>query len=584
MSIVSTMPKPNTFCAIFERNVPSRMRDGTTLYADVWRPAQAGRYPILLQRLPYNKALTQATLALDPARAVEAGYCVIIQDTRGRYASEGNFTPFFHEVDDGYDTVEWAARLPWSNGQVGMYGGSYMGATQWLAALRRPPHLRALFPQVTTDDYHNGWAYEGGAWQLGFMLHWILARLALDSLSRREQGREDVQQRRAALLALLTDHTVAYRQRPLRQELLRDLAPFYDEWLARGEDLAYWQDLRVADQYGEIAVPAYHVGGWYDLFARGTLASYTAATAAGVAPHKLLMGPWTHLNGTEFIGERDFGPSSSQLALDLTAIQLRWFDHWLKGQDTGLLDEPPIRLFVMGANTWRFAHEWPLARTRYTPYYFHSVGGANSVGGDGLLTLQAPDSDEPADRFIYNPEEPIPTCGGATLLPGFAIGRGAGPYEQSEVEARADVLVYTSPPLPDDLDVIGPLVLHLYARTSARDTDWTAKLTEVLPDGRSYNLADGIVRARYRNGYQQPELLETGAIVHYTITMGATSNRFKAGHRLRVQISSSNFPRFDANPNTGDVIATAMTTVCAEQEVFHTCAYPSHVLLPVVPA
>ncbi|GAB4424153.1 MAG: CocE/NonD family hydrolase [Chloroflexi bacterium OHK40] len=568
--------------AIVERNVPATMRDGVTLYADVWRPAAPGRYPVLLQRLPYNKALTQATLALDPFRAVEAGYGVIIQDTRGRYTSEGHFTPLIHEADDGYDSVEWAARLPWSNGQVGMVGGSYMGAAQWLAALRRPPHLRALFPQLTPNDYHDGWAYEGGAWQLGFLLHWTLARLALDGLERRARAGEPVDALRAELLRLLTDHDATYRQRPLRRAPLRELARFYDEWLEHGEHLAFWEPLRLAGRLGAVGLPAYHLGGWYDLFARGTLAAYSE-TAAGSAPQKLLMGPWTHLNSTEFIGERDFGPVANQLGLDLTALQLRWFDHWLKGRDSGLLDEPPIRIFVMGANCWRWEHEWPLARSRYTPFYLHSAGSANSARGDGMLSQQPPLQEEPADCFVYDPDDPVPTRGGATLLPGFAIGRGAGPYEQATIESRQDVLVYTSPPLTEDLEVTGPIVLELYARSSARDTDWTAKLTEVFPDGRSYNLVDGILRARYRNGLGQPMLIEPGAVLRYTIQLGPTSNRFKAGHRIRLQVSSSNFPRFDPHPNTAGAIALATQTTTARQEVLHTPAYPSHLLLPVIP-
>jgi len=327
----------------------------------------------------------------------------------------------------------------------------------------------------------------------------------------------------------------------------------------------------------------YHVTSWYDIFLHGGLANFCGLRERGMneetcRAQKLLIGPWAHLfpyttptsGGT---GEADFG---SNALIDIHAIQLRWFDHFLKGIDTGILDEPPVKIFVMGENTWRDEHEWPLARTRYTPYYFHSQGKANTLGGDGTLGLELP-GEEPPDRYTYDPNDPVPTRGGATLIIPMGV------YDQRPVEERRDVLVYTSAPVEKLLEVTGPVKVKLYASSSAPDTDFTAKLVEVRPDGYAQNLTDGIVRARYRPSRQYPTFLKPEEVTEFTIDLWATSHVFLPGHRIRVEIASSNFPRFDRNLNTGEDQATSTRVQSAQQTIFHDRHYPSHILLPVIP-
>jgi hypothetical protein len=569
--------------------VPVPMRDGTTLVADVYRPEAAGRYPVILLRTPYNRRFPAlAYLQLDPMRAAERGYALVVQDTRGRFASEGEFYCFKDEAADGYDTVEWAARQPWSDGKVGMYGASYMGAVQWLAAIARPPHLRCIAPLITASDYHEGWAYQGGAFQLGFNLSWTITTLVLANLAHFNLAEAD----RAAVRAELIEAT-DHMSRPFGQIPLRDLpllrrfglAPYYFDWLDHAHDDDYWRRWNIEDHYGEIAVPALNLGGWYDIFLGGTIRNYLGMRAKGASAdartQRLIMGPWLHsTQWPNVIGERDFGVRSQGLALDLDGLLLRWFDHWLKGIDTGMLEEPPVKIFVMGENRWRDEAAWPLARAKATPYFFHSAGAANSLDGDGRLSAEAP-ADEPSDHYVYDPNDPVPTRGGALCCWPAALPAGA--YDQREIERRKDVLVYTSQPLERALEVTGPVVVKLFAASSARDTDFTAKLVDVSPDGYARNLADGIIRARYRTTTKSETPIEPGQIYAYDIDLWATSNLFEAGHRIRVEISSSNFPRFDRNPNTGGPLGEETGFQPAKQTVFHDAMRPSHIVLPVVP-
>jgi putative CocE/NonD family hydrolase len=327
----------------------------------------------------------------------------------------------------------------------------------------------------------------------------------------------------------------------------------------------------------------YHVSSWYDIFLRDAIIHFNGLRSRAMTPEarggqKLLLGPWAHLfpyttPTTGGTGDIDFGPNAF---VDLHDVQLRWFDYWLKGIDTGIFAEPPIRLFVMGTNEWRDEHEWPLARTRYTPYYLHSRGQANSLNGDGALSPEVP-GEEPVDHYRYDPADPMPTWGGNTLI------IPVGVKDQREVEARQDVLVYTGEPLGKPLEVTGPLKVVLYASSSAPDTDFTAKLVDVRPDGYAQNIADGIMRARYRESLMTPKLLARDEVYEFTIDLWATSHVFLPGHRLRVEISSSNFPRFDRNLNTGEDQATGAHFQAAEQRVFHNQRFCSHILLPVIP-
>jgi putative CocE/NonD family hydrolase len=366
-------------------------------------------------------------------------------------------------------------------------------------------------------------------------------------------------------------------------ELLWPVARYVADYLRHPEDGPYWWAINLERQHTNVNIPMYHVTSWYDIFLRGGLAHFCglrqhAMGAEAQARQKLLVGPWAHLfpytgptsRGT---GDIDFGPHAR---IELHEMQLRWFDHWLKGLDTGILEEPPVKIFVMGENVWRDEQEWPLARTHYTPYYLHSQGQANSAGGDGSLNPVAP-GEEPPDRFIYDPNDPVPTCGGNTLIIPMGV------QDQRQVEGRQDVLVYTSAPLNAPLEVTGPVTMQLFAATSAPDTDFTAKLVDVRPDGYAQNLADGILRARYRESRLRPSSLTPGQVYALTIDLWATSHVFLPGHRLRLEVSSSNFPRFDRNLNTGEDQATGTRWQTATQTVFHDRRYPSHVVLPVIP-
>jgi len=573
---------------IVEKDVPMKTRDGVTLRADIYRPDSSGHFPVLLSRLPYNKNLRTRPGDID--YFVERGYVVIMQDVRGRFASGGEeYYPLIWEAQDGYDAVEWAAALSWSDGNVGTMGQSYLGATQYLLAPTRPPHLKTAFPVSAAADFHECWIYHSGAFELGwripnaiFMARDTIARQGLDALL--PQLDRELADTQSPFAQALSEH--AYRRLPLMYwgELLKPVARYVADYLSHPEDGPYWWTINVERQHDNVNIPMYHVTSWYDIFLPGGLAHFCglrerALTAEARTHQRLLIGPWAHLfpyttptsKGT---GDIDFG---SHALINLHEIQLRWFDYWLKGSDTGILKDPPIKLFVMGENVWRDEQEWPLARTRYTPYYLHSQGKANSLRGDGRLNPLRP-SEEPPDRFVYDPAHPVPTHGGNTLI------ISTGVQNQRQVEERQDILVYTSEPLTEPLEVTGPLVVKLFAATSVPDTDFTAKLVEVRPDGYAHNLADGIIRARYRESRSRPSFLTPGTVYEFTIDLWATSHVFFPGHRIRVEISSSNFPRFDRNLNTGEDQATGTRFQTAQQTIFHDHRYPSHILLPLIPA
>jgi putative CocE/NonD family hydrolase len=572
-----------------EKNLMVPMRDGVLLATDLYRPDQPGPFPVLLTRLPYNKDGQLLSGYFDVLRAVQAGYVVVAQDTRGRWASDGEFNPFFDEARDGADTIAWAAAQPWSTGAVGMIGGSYYGATQWTAATEAPEALRAIAPFVTTDQYYDGWAYQGGAFQLGFNLHWTLMALAAAEVTRRMAAGAAGPADFAALVAALDDNDAMFRRLPLLGlPELAGLAPYYDDWLRHPSYDDYWRATAPRESFGQITVPALNVGGWYDLFLAGTLANYTGMKARGGSDaarryQRLVIGPWAHGPMDGWFPERSYGLAAGIQAADLTGLQLRWFDWLLRGTDTGLAGEKPVRLFVMGANVWRDEDDWPLPGTDYVDYFLHSRGRANTAGGDGGLSADPP-GDEPEDVYLYDPRDPVPTTGGPTFLPGLFIGANAGPRDQRAVESRHDVLCYTSEPLAEPVEVIGPVLAVLHVSSSAPDTDFTAKLVDVAPDGRAENLADGILRARYRESLSEPSLLEPERVYQVSVDLVATAVVFAAGHRIRLEVSSSNFPRFDRNTNTGGVIAAEGEADLrqAVNRVHHTRARPSRLVLPVI--
>ena len=576
---------------IVERNVAVPMRDGVLLRADVYRPETNQPVPAIVARLPYNKdALNMMIHAIQPVRAAEAGFAVVYQDTRGRYASEGEFYPFRHETQDGYDTVEWVAAQPWCSGAVGMTGASYFGATQWLTAIAQPPHLKAIFPVVTTSEYYESWTYQGGAFQLGFTLLWTLQALAADTSMRQAAAGEADPEEWVRLITGADALDDLYQYLPLsRLPLLKEskAADYYFDWIAHANDDEYWQSIAVNRHYDKVRVPAWNVGGWYDLFLHGTIENFVRMRKEGGSEvarqgQRLLIGPWAHGNLTNFYPEHNFGIMSDSAIVDFTALQLEFFGHYLRGDHNGIEKSPPVRIFVMGENRWRDENEWPLARIRYERWYLHGDGQGGSSGG--ALSPESP-ADEPADTYLYDPRNPTPTVGGPTFLPGLHVAANSGPRDQREGEARPDVLVYTSAPLERPVEVTGPLTAILYASTSAYDTDWVVRLCDVYPDGASRILAEGILRASYRDGYGQRKPVAPNQVVEYRINLVATSNLFQPGHRIRVDICSASFPRFDRNAGTGnppgvDKLADLWPAL---QTVHHDAERPSHIVLPIIP-
>ncbi len=553
-----------------EQGMRVKMRDGVSLIADVYRPKAPGKFPVLLERTPYNRkdAATGTMLA-------SHGYVVVLQDTRGRYDSEGEFYPFRYESLDGFDTVEWAAALEYSDGKVGMFGGSYVGATQMLASISHPPHPDAIFPYVTASEYYEGWTYQSGALMQWFTSSWTTGLV------------EDTVRRKAAALSRPVQWVEQMPVDSYRLLALPDvasLAPYFRDWVAHERQDEYWSPWKISDRYGETAVKALHGGGWHDLFLKGSIENYLgmrkgAATAEARDGQRLLLGPWAHAvtSAEGKIGDVVFGKSA---ALDMNGTILKWFDYALKGIQNEYAGNAPVRIFVMGDNVWRSEQEFPLARTRPTKFFLESGGAANSASGDGTLSIGLPKELKP-DSFEYDPMNAVPTIGGR-----LCCGQGIppGPFDQRPNDSRRDVLVFSTPPLKEDLETTGYVGLELYAASSAVDTDFTALLVDVDPSGYARFLTDGIVRARYRNSTVKAEPIDPGRIYKYSIDLWATSNVFKAGHRIRLYVSSSNFPRFNRNLNTGEGIAGSTRALKAQQTVYHDSQHPSALILPVIPA
>jgi uncharacterized protein len=570
--------KPLASSITVDYDVLMRLKDGTPLATDIYRPAQRGRYPTILIRTPYGKSAMPVMMALDRIDTlgiVRAGYVVAIQDVRGTFASGGYLRHFHYEAEDGAAAIAWAAAQDWSNSVVGMTGSSYYAATQLLSATRTPPALNAIVPAISGSEYYDGWTYQGGAFQLGFALRWATEMAYVDMLNREARG-EDVSAGREALESVVHDLWEAFWRLPLVE--LPDSSRWlrnYGEWLAHPDRDEFWRSTAVNEQYDRIDVPALHIAGWNDIFLKGTLENFVglrngAATEHARQGQRLIVTPWGHDPPQEFVGDVLLGPVGNPLNVNLGLTQLEFFDHHLKGEPAAAV--APVRIFIMGANEWRDETEWPLARAVPTRLYLRA---------NGVLSREAP-ADEQPDEFSYDPRDPVPTVGGSTYLPGS--GFFAGPRDRRAVEQRSDVLVYTSHSLQDDLQVIGPVKATLSVATSVPDTDFTVALVDVHPDGRAMGVVDGILRLRYRQGLDRQVLAQPGRIYEIEVDLGATANVFKAGHRIRVEVSSSNFPRFDRNPNHGGVIAEATVSelVTARQRVFHDHHRASFITLPTI--
>ena len=558
-------------------------RDGVVLRADAYRPEAPGPYPVLVRRTPYGKRSNDLAAGFSEAHYFAShGYLVVVQDTRGRFTSEGAWYPFIYEARDGYDTIEWAAALPGSSGTVGTFGQSYGAIAQYLAATQRPPHLRTCIPvsayQLTFENY---W-YNAGALELSWLLSYFV-NMAEDVLAAEGDHASIAELARlkadpAVRFSALTED--ALRHLPLRDwiDRLGRGAPFLADILWHATDGPYWWATDLSRQLFNISVPMLHFGSWYDIANRDTPLYFTGLRSSALDArdgHALGMGPWAHQlpfsqptsGGT---GDIDFGPEA---AISLVDIERQWFDHFLKADGAGL-PCPPVRVFVMGENRWRDEQQWPLARTDYTAYYLHSGGSANTLNGDGILSAEAP-ADESADHYRYDPDRPVPTAGGRFV--------GGGVADQRKNQSRADVLVYTGPELAEDLEITGPCTVHLHAMTSAADTDFVAVLSDVRPDGYAHNLAEGIVRGRFRESLGTPSPLQPGSPYEFTIQLWNVSHVLRAGHRIRLHITSSDFPRWDRNAGTGAPTGTDTTLRTADQTVLHDRVHPSRLVLPVIP-
>jgi putative CocE/NonD family hydrolase len=558
-----------------ELNVPIVMRDGVTLYADIYYPRADELFPALLMRAPYDKTHSEFMSYMHPEWYARQGYIVVTQDTRGKFQSEGNFEPFHHELQDGLDTIEFVKNLPKSNSKVGMYGFSYVGATQLHPSADNPEGLVAVAPAFTNDGYYEDWSYKNGALKLAFLQSWS-ALLALDQAVRR--GKPEAARQ---LVKINNSHiTEEYDHLPLIDHPMIDsqISPFYYEWLAHPTFDEYWKNWHLGDKYNELKVPSLHIGGWYDTFIEGTIRNYMGISKSSKT-QKLVIGPWYHMPWANMVGDIYFGEEANNKIDD---IQIRWYDYWLKGIENGIMEEPPISIFVMGENKWRQEKEWPLVRTEYTPYYLHSQGRSNSLSGDGSLSTTKPSHEIP-DIYVYNPMDPVPSIGGhsccnAALTP-------MGPKDQRPIEIRNDVLVYTSEVLTEDLEITGPVEAVIFASSTAEDTDFTAKLVDVYPDGMAINILEGIQRASFRDSNEHPAPIVPGKIYEYRFDVGNTSNLFKKGHKIRIEISSSNFPAFDLNLNTFKIAkdGTYADAKLATQKIYHDEDHPSRLILPVIP-
>ena len=578
---------------VVQKNVPAEMRDGVTLMADVYRPAgreASGEYPVLLTRQPYGKDLPVATNYLNPIKAAQAGYIVVVQDVRGRYASEGEWEPSVNEFEDGYDSVEWAARLPGSNGSVGMYGASYFGMTQWQAAVMQPPSLKSMVPGITYGNYLNGAHMRGGAREYGLRLYWSEGILAPETVFRLYGGdREELVRRLPALVGVMDNFPEEFDTLPMKDfPDPAGVVPYMFDALGQGLTSELWRYLNVDDRYENVAPPTFHIGCWYDIFLGETLKQYGAmkekAEREGTRPPRMLIGPWYHnVSFPSLVGDLDFGFAASGLFMnyrgDVTTYHVRWFDATLKGREEALEGQPPVEVFVMGENRWRGYEEWPVPGSREEKWYLHP---------GGILSREEPGGSEDApDEYDYDPKDPVPTIGGALLMP--AVYR-PGARDQRPNEERPDVLVYTSEELPGDYTAIGDVYATLFAASSAPDTDFVARLVDVHPDGRAINVTDGIIRASARESYKrpgtvkpvEPTLIEPGRVYEYAIDLWATGITFGKGHRIRVEITSSSFPRWDRNLNTGQDGLTSSDSEVAHQSIFHDPRHPSSITLTVV--
>ncbi|MDE2891672.1 MAG: CocE/NonD family hydrolase [Chloroflexota bacterium] len=544
---------------VVEKNIEIPMRDGVILRADLYRPEDADEpgkaVPGIVTRTPYDKEQSGAGLvAVMPSalKLAERGYAVVVCDCRGRYASEGDFKPFHQEGPDGYDTIEWIAAQPWCDGNTAIYGPSYVGATTMLATREQPPSLRCAIPIITADDYYDGWTYQGGAFQLGFIGLWGSGVAATGYLQQNHTRPMEAAEEMTE--AVMGNAFRLLGNRPLNTMpgISQDgVANYWHEWIEHETRDDYWESVRHSADYSRFQVPMLHIGGWFDIFGIGTVRNFRGIRDEGNPDQNLIMGPWAHTNYDRWLGEMEFGPTGAAAAANVIADINVFLDRHLKGGDQEL---PGVRWFLMGANEWRTDESWPPPNAEERSLYLASNGGATMHYGDGRLVDECPDNDQRWDEFMYTGYKPVITEGGSTLQQGVGL---PGPRDQSRTESRDDVLCYTTEPLTEAVDVAGPVEVDIWFSSSQPDTDITAKLVDVLPDGKPVSLIDGIMRARFREGFDQEVLMTPGEVVKVTVDLASLGHRFDVGHRIRLEVSSSNYPRFMTNSNDGGSVNSA---------------------------
>ncbi len=549
--------------ALVEFDVPIPMRDGSVLRADVVRPASGEPVPVILLRSPYPPIVARSHL--DHLRAVHSGFVVVSQSVRGTGPSDGDFVPWEHEPDDGHDTVEWCARQPWSSGAVAGFGASYLAHAQFFCAQTRPASLRAMVPMVAPSHPYDV-TYEGGALLLGSSLGWAISR-AGERIGRMPAGSERADALRAWREAS-ADMDALLRTTPLREiPILARHFPAWGDWLDHPGRDEWWGRVSLADRPD---LPMFMVSGWWDIFLRGSLAEWARGSQHPAS--RLVIGPWSHLLDGESHGDVHYGADASAAAQDITGTALAFLRSVLDGAPA--TDGDRVRYFVMGSNEWRSSRTWPPA-TQPLHLWFHPAR---------RLASEAPPTTNPSLDFVHDPLDPVPTLGGRNLLQGSPGSFLTGPAEQSRLDHREDILRFTSDPVDHPLTIAGDVVVTLHAATTGADADWAAKLVDLYPDGRSYNVADGFVRARYRDGASREALVEPGDITRLEILLGPTAYSFLPGHRMRVDVAGSNFPRFDVNPGSGMLAADAPRSAYrpTHQRVFIDAGRPSGVSLPVL--
>lgn len=579
-----------------DKSIMIPMRDGVKLSTDLYFPVDAGeRLPVVQIRTPYNKKRYRQDGSIVYAIA-GLGYVVAVQDMRGRFESQGDYTVSKADVDDGYDCVEWLAAQSWSNGKVGSFGCSYLGENQIMMARARPPHLTCMIPMAAGGVIpHKGFGLSwGGVNKISAGFGWFLRNGSRVFLRPPKDASDDFWAKYGdsfdpGPIKNDVDFQSSWNMLPIVDMMKAAGMPDTDwgDFVSNGPGSEYWIDRGYVVESDRFDTPALHINTWYDectpeTFYEFNIMQRNALSERGGRNQYVIIGPQAHcefmtnMSEHTYIGDMYVGDTR----FDFSGVIRNWFAYWLKGVDNDVVSMPKVQYFLMGENEWRSAHEWPLKETEFTKYYLHSDGRANSRTGTGVLERKM-SSRENSDTFIYDPGFPVPSLGGPVCCTG-SEDAVPGAYDQSEIEMRHDVLVYTTPVLSEDLEITGPIALVLYVSSSAKDTDFTGKLVDVHPDGTAFNICEGILRARYREGWDKEVFMESGKVYKLTVDMSATSICFKKEHRIRLEVSSSNFPRFERNLNTGGRNYDEFEWIEARNAVHHSKKYPSHLILPII--